>query len=370
MKPLIVPTLLGAALALAVAGAASAQGAPKARTPAKADPALEAQLESAERNLDQAARRVAELQRQLGRDDDRVRVIEHRIERRPVIGVLLAPDAQAGVRIAGVTPDSGAAKAGLKTGDRIVSVDGTQVLGKDGDLRVANTRKLLGDLDAGKAVRIGYVRDGRAGNVNVVPRMDENVVMLRNGGTWTGAPGEPRVRRIEVPGMAPGVHEEIIRIGPRGDCKGKDCKMPVLAEAFRWNGLNLASVDPKLGRYFGTDRGVLVLSTGADLGELQPGDVIQKIDGRAVQSPRDAMDALRDKPENALALVEYLRDRRTASTRVKVPKALPFRMPAVPPVPPAPPAPPAARMKAPPAPPAPPSPPAAAAVFFRDANEV
>ena len=92
MKPLIVPTLLGAALALAVAGAASAQGAPsKARTPAKADPALEAQLESAQRDLDQAARRVAELHRQLGRDDDRVRVIEHRIERRPVIGVLLAP---------------------------------------------------------------------------------------------------------------------------------------------------------------------------------------------------------------------------------------------------------------------------------------
>ena len=45
----------------------------------------------------------------------------------------------------------------------------------------------------------------------------------------------------------------------------------MLAEAFRWNGLNLASVDAKLGRYFGTDRGVLVLSSGPDLAGLQAG---------------------------------------------------------------------------------------------------
>ena len=61
--------------------------------------------------------------------------------------------------------------------------------------------------------------------------------------------------------IAPDVRTEVIRIG--SECKGKDkdCALPVLAEAFRWNGLNLAAVDAQLGRYFGTSAGVLVLSS-------------------------------------------------------------------------------------------------------------
>ena len=334
-------TLLGAAIALALLG-----GTATAQTPKTAS---EAEIAAAKRDLDRAAKRYAEL---TGHDgDERVHVIERRIGGKPVIGVLLAPDAQAGVRVTGVTPDSGAAKAGLKSGDRITSVNGTQVLGSTGELRVENARKLLGDLESGKAVRIGYVRDGRTATASVTPSMERDVF-------WIGGPGEtfPRVRRVDVPGVAPDVRQEIIRISPKGDCKGKDCKFPALMEAFRWHGLNLASIDPQLGRYFGTDRGVLVLSTGPELDGLQAGDVIQKIDGRAVMSPREAMEALRNKPANAMALVEYLRDRKVASTRVKVPEAMQFRLPPPPPAPPAPPAPPVPRTpKVPPAPPAPPA---------------
>ncbi|BCT92764.1 hypothetical protein LYSHEL_17880 [Lysobacter helvus] len=355
MQPIRTRSLLGLAVALALAGglAAAQTPAPKARVAAApatkvrvADPATEAQLAAAQKDLEQAARRVAALNRQLGRDNGRVQVIDQRMVLKPVIGVVLAPDAQGGVRVAGVTPDSGAAKAGLKTGDRITSVNGTQVLGTTSELRVDNARTLLSDMEEGKPVRIGYQRGGQTATASVVPRMEPETVVLRG-----AEPGEGRrIHLIDVPGMAPGLEQEIIRIGPRGDCKGQDCKVPMLAEAFRWNGLNLASVDPALGRYFGTDRGVLVLSAGADLAGLQPGDVIQKIDGRAVSSPRDAMDALRDKPENAMALVEYLRDRKVASTRVKVPKAMPFRVPAPPPPPPP---------RAPKAPLPPPPPPAA-----------
>ena len=215
-------------------------------------------------------------------------VFERRMVNKPVIGVVLAPDAQAGVRVAGVTPDSGAAKAGLKAGDRITAVGGTAVLGNTGEMRLDNARKLFAGLDDGKPVRIDYVRAGKAASANVTASLDQDVF-------WVGAPGEggPQIRRIEVPGVGDDVRQEVIRIGPRGDCKGKNCKVPMLAEAFRWNGLNLASVDGKLGRYFGTDKGVLVLSAGAELEGLQPGDVILKIDGRAVNSPREAMEALR-----------------------------------------------------------------------------
>src|SRR3546814_949207 len=73
-----------------------------------------------------------------------------------------------------------------------------------------------------------------------------------------------------APGVPPKVHHEVIRIGPGVACKGKDCDMPTLMSAFRWNGLNLATVDKQLGRYFGTDHGVLVLSNGHRAG-LQAG---------------------------------------------------------------------------------------------------
>lgn len=372
---LIQPTLLCAALAFAATGLAAAQTpAPKAKEKVKVasvDAATEAQLAAAHKELERAAKRVAELNRKLGHDGVAdVRVFQRKGLRKPVIGVVLAPDAQGGVRVAGVTPDSGAAKAGLKAGDRITSIDGTQVLGSSGELRVDNARKLFADLDEGKAVRIGYVRGGKAATASVTPMLDQEIV-------WVGGPDRtfPRVQRIDVPGIAPDVREEVIRIRtPRNDCVGKDCKFPALAQAFRWNGLNLASVDAKLGRYFGTDRGVLVLTSGPDLATLQPGDVIQKIDGRAVNSPREAMDALRGKADDAMALVEYLRDRRVASTRIKAPK-LEFDF--IPP--PAPPAPPAVRApkapKAPLPPPPPPAPPAVGAagvesVFIGDDLQV
>ncbi|MCC8364034.1 PDZ domain-containing protein [Lysobacter sp. A6] len=360
MKTTRSTALLGACIALALAGTAAAQTpAPKVKVSVKPDAAEQAQLETARKDMERAAKRYAELQVKYGEEVRDVHVFQRHMANKPVIGVVLAPDAQGGVRVAGVTPDSGAAKAGLKPGDRITAVGGTQVLGNSGDLRLANARKLFAGLGEGKPVRIDYVRAGKTASTNVTPKLEQNVF-------WVGAPGEggPGIRRIQVPGVDDGLRQEIVRI--QGPCRGKDCKVPMMAEAFRWSGLNLASVDAKLGRYFGTDRGVLVISAGKELEGLQAGDVIQKIDGKTVGTPREAMDALRAKDANQMALVEYLRDKRTASTRVKVPEAGVFMVPPPPPAPPAPPSLP--RMKAPPAPPAPP--PAPAAAFIDDDGKV
>ena len=94
------PTTLALALGMALAGTAIAQTAPTA--------AQQKELDSARANLDQAAKRYAELSRKYGGADAPIR-IEKRTLRKPVIGVLLAPDETSGVRIAGVTPDSAAA---------------------------------------------------------------------------------------------------------------------------------------------------------------------------------------------------------------------------------------------------------------------
>jgi hypothetical protein len=97
-----------------------------------------------------------------------------------------------------------------------------------------------------------------------------------------------------------------------------------LTQAFRWNGLNLASLDARLGRYFGTSTGVLVISGGPSLPLLEPGDVIQRIDGKAVATPRDVMRLLRAKDTGGQLRVEVLRDRKLRAMDITVPEAPPM----------------------------------------------
>lgn len=366
-----IPTSLATALALCLLGMGVTVAHAQAAAPRAAEAAASKELAAARADLAQAARRVAELSRSNYQANVANARVERRVIERPVLGVLLAPDERAGVRIAGVTPDSGAARAGLKSGDRIVSVDGRQVLGSSGELRLKNLRKLLGGLDEKSATKIGYARDGRTATVAVTPRIDRHVFVWNDGDGKPMKAGSPVVIRrgkddvfafdaddfdfdfdfdmdAVMAGIAPEIRREIVRIGPDDMCKGSACSAPMLMSAFRWNGLNLAAIDAQLGRYFGTDHGVLVLSNG-ELKGLQAGDVIQRIDGKPVANPRDAMAALRGKPDGAKVAVDYLRDRKGGKTQVTVPKLMPLPIPPAPPAPPAPPVSP----KAPPPPPAP-----------------
>lgn len=338
-------------------------------------------------------------------------VVMHRLGRKPVVGVLFAPDPAGGVRIAGVTPDGAAARAGMRSGDRLLRIAGKPIAGDTPEARVDNARLQLQEIDDKTAVKLTYARDGRESTVSVTPKLDERIMVFLDDRTMMRPGGDVIVRRIDgrteiqaesvdvetlgdgqglAMGATPQIHvfrgdgagqrpgeRRVIRIECRDgdaecrkraetrigrplpafgdadairsasvfrfDCKpGENCDMgrQRLAEAFRWNGLNLASVDAQLGRYFGTDTGVLVLSTGPALGQLQAGDVIRRVDGKTVDTPRAVMDALRDKPADSTVAVEYLRDRVAADIQLKVPKAMSF--PAMPPIPSAPPHPPRA----------------------------
>jgi len=365
MKPLI-PTLLATCLSLLVAGNAIATDGGEA--------ADERELATARAELERAVKRYAELARsRRGQAGDLLRLAEEArslaanaavltaFRDRPVLGVLLEGDDQPGVRIAGVTPGSGAGQAGLRSGDRLLSVDGQEILGSSGELRVANARRLLAGLREGKPVRISYLRDGRRASVEVTPRRDSRIAIFTGdaGGNVvvrTLPDGAIQIGSDSLTGLASPEAREKLRQAIDGEAL-------LLASAFRWRGLHLASVDARLGRYFGTDRGVLVLSPG-ELAELEPGDVIQRVDGRAVSTPREVMDILRDRDEGERVSVDYLRDRKAAQARITIPKPaalpLPPAPPAPPPAPPKPPKPAATwEIPVPPsAPPAPPLPPA------------
>ncbi len=340
-------------------------------TPAMAqgnDAATRKQLEQARADLQDAARRVAELSGAAAMDDGRLQSIRIAAAEaagtpgKPRLGVLLGVDEQAGVRIAGVTPGGGAEKAGLKTGDRLLKIDGKAIGGTSGEARVEAARTALAGLEQGKPVRVAYQRDGRPHEVAVTPTATQPLVFARTlrNGAGGGIVAIPELfdgaelARLEE--LGPQLRGEVLRLSHR-DCQGEDCGAPLLAEALRWDGLNLLALEPQLGRYFGTDRGVLVLSQGA-LPGLQAGDVIQKIEGKPVASPREAMQAMTAKKPGEQAKVTVLRERSARELQVAVPertRSLEFiRVPA-PPVPPAPPARPAPPAPAAPAAPAPPA---------------
>jgi S1-C subfamily serine protease len=231
------------------------------------------------------------------------------------LGIVMAPNADGnGVKVAAVSPKGPAKAVGLQAGDIITSIDGKAVSAKD-QAGMQQARASLANLKDGQSVKVGYSRAGKNATATIkAAKIEQDMIVNR-----------------EVRGMGPG-------------------SAPEMAYATRWHGLNMTELNPQLGRYFGTSSGVLVLNPHQGFAQLQPGDVITKIDGKAVSNSRDVMMNIRGKKEGEKINLEILRDRKAQTLSVTAPKPRPINAP-TPPRPPRPP------MIPPPAPPAPPAPP-------------
>src|SRR5690606_33528209 len=124
-------------------------------------------------------------------------VVMQRLGRKPVVGVLFAPDPAGGVRIAGVTPDGAAAGAGIRSGDRLLRIAGKSIAGDTPEARVDNARLQLQALDDKTAVKHTYARDGRESTVSVTPKLDERIMVFVGDGTMMRPGGDVIVRRID-----------------------------------------------------------------------------------------------------------------------------------------------------------------------------
>ncbi len=316
-----------------------------------------AELQEAQSELNEVSRRIAELSMRIAREDIEASLARPAFDR-PVIGVILAEDPESGVRLAGVTPKGPAARAGLRTGDRILAVDGREVGAGSPAARLEILRELIGTPEEGQALRIRYERDGRRGDVEVAAERLPGLAWFRD-----GAIDAERLRAQLEPLVALRALAPIEPIAPLPPClPGEPCVEAQIADALRWRALRLAEVDARLGRYFGTDRGVLVL--GADAGPLEglePGDVVLEVAGRRTDDAGDLIRALRDAVTGSTVEVTLMRDRREHVLALPV-AALPALPRLLVPTPPAPPPPPRAPVPgatpaAPPAPPTPPAPP-------------
>ncbi|MDZ3823038.1 MAG: PDZ domain-containing protein [Pseudoxanthomonas sp.] len=339
-------TALLALTAIWAAGVAAQ--APTATPPDAAERAqLRQQLEQARERMAESAREIAELSRQLGEQ----RAVEiHRVERRrPMLGLVMATAPERGVRLAAVTPEGPAARAGLRSGDVLTAIDGRPIAGGDGAARLDGARQALSGLTEGQAVTLAYERDGQARSATVSAEAMAPTALLG------GLDNDLIDLRIDVEAIREGLAEGMADVERRIRVIGPMLEESLRFDAWRWQGLRLAGLDGGLGRYFGTDRGVLVLrAEGEALAGLQAGDVIQRVDGTEVGEPREAMRALSKAEPGQTLSVELMRDRQRQTLTLTAPdRPAPLRWLEEPPVPPAPPAPPA-----PPRPPRAPAPPA------------
>ena len=356
------------ALALAVAALVAAPAAAQDRG-AEARTAEERRADAAA-NAAEIARAQAELrvaQEELERLSQRVGVLAQKaaagaIERaynappfaRAAVGIVMAPDKD-GVRLAAVTPGSPAAKAGLRGGDRLLRINGT-ALGVNGEESLEHARALIGELEEGDKVRIAYRRGKDTAEVELHAAMLPGLAWMHERGPLV--PGDLPGFDGALPMIAPRVDIDRAMIAPFAACGEEGCDFGWFSHALRWRGLRLAEVDARLGRYFGVDRGVLVLKAeGKELDRLEPGDVILAIGDTPVRTPTDAMRVLGEAAAGKQVDIDVQRDHRRASVELTVPK--PARWQDLVPPPPAPPAPPAPPRAA--RPPAAPSAPAPAA---------
>lgn len=263
----------------------------------------EKRLEEAHKRLEDAAREIAELSGRaaMAHMPDRMMFLG-RNPNRAMLGIGIGEggrDTQSddGVAVLSVSPGGPAAEAGIKAGDVIVELNGKSLKGDKDNSPRAKLLAEMGKLSPGDEATVRYLRDGKAATAKIkVDRL---------------AREEIRMRRIEIPDMdhlRDRTREfETFRIfaegrGPLGD-------------------LELVALTPKLGQYFGTDKGLLIVRAPNDKDfKLEDGDVLLDIDGRVPSDPGHAFRILRSYQPGEKLTLNVLRQRKKAAVTVTLPE--------------------------------------------------
>jgi C-terminal processing protease CtpA/Prc len=245
---------------------------------------IEKRLKEARRKLEEAAHEVAELSTQLGKP-----FVDRLVEmgegpNHAVIGVQL----DSGAHVRDVSPGGPAAEAGIHAGDVIVAINGMDVKSEHSSSSVAH---LMRNVEPNSKVKIRVLRAGKPLDFEVTARPVENA--------W-GIPGMPSLPEMPFDGlsgfMGGGAHGSVA-------------------------GMELATLTPQLGTYFGTDKGVLVLRAPKNATfNLQDGDVILSIDGREPTSGSHATRILASYQAGEKVKLEVMRQKKKLTVEAMVPE--------------------------------------------------
>jgi C-terminal processing protease CtpA/Prc len=321
--------LIPAAAALLLAGQAAAQSpeeeqarreAEQRRAEVRLEEAeVREQMREAERQLEEAARRIAELSQQnLPRmmEIEKQSVVE--LMGKPRLGVTVGGNEGKGpvegVNILGVSPGSAADDAGLRAGDVITAVNGESMSADDGNDANRRLLDVMKDVEEGDKLEVEYLRDGNVGKVEVEPR-----VMDMQAYAWVGD-GEDF--EFDMPQ---------IHVAP-GAVRKYRFASPLFGSS--WGDMELVELNEGLGRYFGTDAGLLVVSAPkSEALKLKDGDVIQSIDGREPTSAGHAMRILSSYQAGEKLELGIMRDKRRQTLNIELPDDRSSMLAPLPPLP-------------------------------------
>lgn len=258
----------------------------------------EAQLEAARARLEEAAREIAELSADLAGDARfviRRQVDDMRGPRRILLGVNIGPvggPGEAGVPVQGVTPDSAAEAAGIRSGDVLLSIDGLRLDWADDTDPQAKLFDKLEEIEPGSRFTVEHRRDGEVLSAEVEARPRSEAYAFD-------------FDFEELHGsLPPGARAFVGRF---------------LAD--RWGDMELVELTPGLGEYFETDEGVLVVRAPSDetLG-LEDGDVILDIGGRDPVDARHAVRILRSYEPGERLVMKVMRKGREKQLEADIPE--------------------------------------------------
>lgn len=289
-----------ALLAIAAAVAtASVTAAEVEKKPEVSQAEVEKKLEDARRRLDSAAREVAELSMSMS---------EYAVPGarnfaifgppRAMLGINLAARGEEqpeGVAIVSVSPGGAAESAGLKAGDVLLAI-GDKQLKRTEDMNAREVLlKALGDVKPGEKVQLRYRRDNKVATATVTAQTPDRLfamppMAVRGKFATAAGPGFP--------------------MGPLGAMRA----VGVFGSA------ELVPLTSKLGQYFGTDKGLLVVRAPADSRlKLEDGDVIVDIDGRTPANPAHAFRILGSYQAGEKLTLNVLRQKKKMSFDITIP---------------------------------------------------
>lgn len=271
------------------------------------------EFEDARAEMEEAAHEMARIGQEIAQDY----VIQFGdMHRKAMLGINLGEEIEVGVEVAAVTPDGPADVAGVMAGDVVVSIDGQMLNEGDNSLRTINLIEYMTEVEPDQQVTVGLDRDGVHHDV-VVTAAENDFRRFRfnfefpgaedfDGGEYTFVMPDDWAEDYAEGGgrVRPGRYFPLF-------------KRPAIAG---WDAMELVTLTPALGRYFGTEEGLLVVrAPDSDVLQLEDGDVILKIDGRTPDSPGHALRILASYQNGDQLEIEIMREQRPVKLDVSFP---------------------------------------------------